>query len=678
MRVIVHPQRGSYKLLCMDGGRVAAVGEMELHETPRGFRPRHYQVRKAGSRHGKAVPTKEAVALLRSADVVLTRPDPGWESFLQDHQIPVRTVPFCRICLLEDRITPLDPATRVTTGKEWICPDCARKEVRRELGYFTRFGRIPMRYIEELLDRYRDLDRVLAAVQPDGVDLSRTLFDRIEAHPVAATAAIGDLGLPPAFVAASGVERLMPVQQLAVDAGLLSGRHLLVVSATASGKTFIGEMAGLRNLSEGKGQMLFLVPLVALANQKYRRFQERYGKLFPVSLFTGRNRLKLPENRAAGPRNPDSPIVVGTYEGVDHLIRSGRRLPPTGTVIIDEVQMLEDRERGHRLDGLIARLKYLAPGAQFLYLSATIGSPHLLAGKLGADLVTYAERPVPLERHLLFVERDRKIRYEKQLVDGEIAMTSSRGYRGQTIIFTNSRARCHIIAEKIGRRAAAYHAGLTSQERRDVEQRFGEGKIAAVVTTAALGAGVDFPASQVIFDSLAMGIEWLTVQEFHQMSGRSGRPDYHDRGKVVILAEPGAAYTSETKSTEEEVAIRLLRGEMEGVAPVHGFEESSEELAASCVACHGNEADLRRIESMMVGTPAPVEDLMERERLITRKGGKIHLSPLARVMAAHFIGMERLRAIRDLVQKREDPLEILAELECAEPPPAEEKDGGKR
>jgi len=44
------------------------------------------------------------------------------------------------------------------------------------------------------------------------------------------------------------------------------------------------------------------------------------------------------------------------------------------------------------------------------------------------------------------------------------------------------------------------------------------------VTTAALGAGVDFPASQVIFDSLAMGIEWLTVQEFHQMSGRSGGP----------------------------------------------------------------------------------------------------------------------------------------------------------
>jgi len=126
------------------------------------------------------------------------------------------------------------------------------------------------------------------------------------------------------------------------------------------------------------------------------------------------------------------------------------------------------------------------------------------------------------------------------------------------------------------------------------------------------------------------------------------------------------------------VAIRLLRGEMEEVAPVHGFEESSEELAASCVACQGDESDLRRIGSLMVGELAPVEDLMVREGLIVRKAGTIRLSPLARVMAAHFIGMERLRAIRDLVKEREDPLEILAELECSEPSRTEDPPGGKR
>jgi Lhr-like helicase len=59
--------------------------------------------------------------------------------------------------------------------------------------------------------------------------------------------------------------------------------------------------------------------------------------------------------------------------------------------------MLEDADRGHRLDGMIARLKYLAPQAQFLYLSATIGLPKVLAKKLDCTLVRYDSRPVALE-----------------------------------------------------------------------------------------------------------------------------------------------------------------------------------------------------------------------------------------------------------------------------------------
>jgi superfamily II helicase len=47
-------------------------------------------------------------------------------------------------------------------------------------------------------------------------------------------------------------------------------------------------------------------------------------------------------------------------------------------------------------------------------------------------------------------------------------------------------------------------------------------------------------------------------------------------------------------------------------------------------------------------------------------------------MAAHFIGMERIRTIRDLVKEKEDPLEILTELEWREPPPTESPAGGKR
>ena len=103
------------------------------------------------------------------------------------------------------------------------------------------------------------------------------------------------------------------------------GKDLLVVAATASGKTFIGEMAGIKNYLEGRGRMLFLVPLVALANQKYERFTERYGKFARTGLLTGTSRLNLPETRKVGDRNPQAPVIVGTYEGVDNISAVARR-----------------------------------------------------------------------------------------------------------------------------------------------------------------------------------------------------------------------------------------------------------------------------------------------------------------------------------------------------------------
>ncbi len=594
----------------------------------------------------------------------MVKNDPKFELFLHDFQVRVGTVSACRMCLLDEKYTPLDDNNTVVFGKgELICIDCGRRELRREVSHIGRLGRDGISHLESLLVQFRNLDRVLATLQPEKLTMEAALFDRLEPHPVMTTSPVEELPLPRQFIEAAGVQQLMPAQQLAVEAGLLFGKDLLVVAATASGKTFIGEMAGIKNYLEGRGRTLFLVPLVALANQKYERFTERYGKFARTGLLTGTSRLNLPETRKVGDRNPQAPIIVGTYEGVDNMIRRGQKMKNIATVVIDEVQMLEDNDRGHRLDGMIARLKYLAPQAQFLYLSATIGSPRVLAKKLDCTLVQYADRPVGLERYLLFVERKQKIPTIKQMTTEEYKRTSSKGYRGQTIIFTNARARCHTIAEALGMRAAAYHAGLTSQERRDVETRFSQGKLMAVVTTAALGAGVDFPASQVIFDALAMGRDWLSVQEFNQMGGRAGRPDFHDLGRVVILAEPGGSYSRENPFTEEEVAIRLLKGEMEEVAPEHDLEKSSEEYVANAVACDGEEADLNRINSLMVGSMEPVLPELVAHRLVEKRGTKLVMTPLARVMAEHFIGMERLHEVIRLTGTMEDPVDIIAELE---------------
>lgn len=676
MKAVIQPQKKQYRILFFDERRVRVTGYLEIKKTIKGYRPEEFRYQTRRIKNYKQAPTKELILHLRRAEVFLTTRDEPFESFLADLQIPFSYLSLCRFCLMDDHISELsdDNAIAFAEGKEKICIDCAKKEIRRELAHMGRIGRGAMSHLDELLKRCKDVDRVLATFEPDNIGKAGALFDRVDAHPTITTTKLCELPLPYPFVEAAHIESLMPVQQLAYEAGLLYGKDLLVVSATASGKTFIGEMAGLKNYLEGRGQVLFLVPLVALANQKYERFLERYGHIAEVSQVIGRSRIVTSNRPRKVNKNKNAGIIVATYEGIDNLLRRGEKLSPVSTVIIDEVQMLEDPERGHRVDGLISRLKYLAPKAQYLYLSATIGLPNTLAKKLNCQLVTYSERPVPLERYLMFLERQQKIPVIKRLIGEEFSQISSKGFHGQSIVFTNSRARCHTVADKAGERVAAYHAGLTYDERRVIEDQFTKGELRAVITTAALAAGVDFPASSVIFDSLAMGISWLTVQEFCQMSGRAGRPDFHDMGRVVILAEPGGSYSRESKMTEEEVAMALLRGEMGEVAPVYDLEQSSELYAANAVVCEGVLSEMSRIEDSLVGTAEPVEDVLFSHGLIQKQRDRIVLTEMARIMAEHFIGIERLLEIRRLIREVDDPLDIVAILDSSVSPGQSERE----
>ncbi|MCX6692817.1 MAG: DEAD/DEAH box helicase, partial [Methanoregula sp.] len=115
-------------------------------------------------------------------------------------------------------------------------------------------------------------------------------------------------------------------------------------------------------------------------------------------------------------------------------------------------------------------------------------------------------------------------------------------------------------------------------------------------------------------------------------------------------------------------------GVMEEVAPEHDEEGSSEEYVANAVVCNGNEQDLERITTMMVGTMEPVLPELVANRLVKRSGnGIIELTPLARVMAEHFIGINRLLRVVKLSEKMDNPLEIIAELNCVEAEDAGQK-----
>ena len=538
----------------------------------------------------KLMPPGEVIKLLRSQAVFLATPDEKVEKFLKSLNIKVRKTQVCDFCAYEGNITIVNSSYSYKHNNQLICKDCAYDTIKQEIK-LQGFDKKIFRNLKGTLEKTGSLEKTLSVLDPHFDPIKNrnlTLFDKTKkSKHIIPPVDMKRLKIPKDFkqvLLDSGNTELLPVQYLAIKEGLLKGEDLLVVSATGSGKTLVGELAGITEALKGK-KFIFLTPLVALANQKYRDFKKKYRKLgLKVAIKVGRNRvkakgeLKLPDSDVS-----KADIVVATYEGIDYLLRNGnsKSLSGLGVVLIDEIHMIDDEDRGTRLNGLIKRLKNLYPKTQIIGLSATVKNPEFLASEFNMKLVQYAERPVPLERHLVYVRNESQKRHlMRNLVQKEFHTKSKKGFRGQTIIFTNSRRKTHQIANYLTNKrvnAQAYHAGLSYYKKEKIEKDFDRGKISCVVTTAALAAGVDFPASQVIFDSLVMGNKWINPNEFSQMLGRAGRPSYHDRGIVYLLPEVGNDFAGES---EEAKALDLLESNHEDVYIEYDEESAYEQILA--------------------------------------------------------------------------------------------------
>jgi len=383
-----------------------------------------------------------------------------------------------------------------------------------------------------------------------------------------------------------GFDELYPPQAEAIEAGVLEGKSLVMASPTASGKTLVAELCAFKHILERGGKVLYLVPLRALASEKYEDFQaysnltKRDGGKIRVGVSTGDL-----DSRTSWLSDYD--IVVTTNEKCDSLLR--HRSPwmeNVSLVIVDEVHLIGN-DRGPTLEVAIARLRQLMPDLQILALSATIRNADEVAEWLNAEWIETDWRPVPLLEGVALNERiifnDGSIKGLKPLnrLDPiNIAMNSVLD-GGQSLIFVESRRRAQSVAREAGNAlrgshrkraeaklheisaqistrgektrlsddlasavaggAAFHHAGLSSAHRRIIETAFKEGWIKILSATPTLAAGVNLPARTAVIASYrrftpGYGMYPISVLEYKQMSGRAGRPQYDDAGEAVLIA----------------------------------------------------------------------------------------------------------------------------------------------
>ncbi len=352
-----------------------------------------------------------------------------------------------------------------------------------------------------------------------------------------------------------GIHRLYTHQRDAF-AALEAGRHVCVVTPTASGKTLCYNLPVLNRLmNEPHSRALYLFPTKALSQDQVTELTDTIDTLeVKIGAYTFDGDTPASARKAV--RNAGHIVVTNPdmlHAGIlPHHTIWIRLFENLRYVVIDEIHHYRGVFGSH-LTNLLRRLKricaFYGAAPQFVCCSATIANPRELAEKLiemPVDLVDNNGAPSG-EKHFLFynppvVNRELGIRASSVKRAGRLA--ASLLFRNvQSIVFARSRLRVEIITtylkEAVRRkggdpdRVRGYRGGYLPSERRDIERGLRNGQVMAVVSTNALELGIDIGSLDVcIMCGYAGG-----VARTWQQAGRAGR---RSSAALVVLVASSA------------------------------------------------------------------------------------------------------------------------------------------
>ena len=290
---------------------------------------------------------------------------------------------------------------------------------------------------------------------------------------------------------------------------------IALLGPTNSGKTH----RAMEHLTQA-GSGVYLAPLRLLALENYERLQAArpHGKPLAVSLVTGEER-RMMEN---------STHTASTVEMLDTRT-------PVDVAVIDEIQMLSDRDRGAAWTAAVCG----AP-ANTVYL---VGAPEARR----AIEALAARLDVPLEVHIL-----------KRMAPLAMEPTAVRKLRnlrrGDAVICFSRREvlKWRDMITELGLSVSTVYGNLSPEVRRAQAERFRDGRADIVVGTDALAMGLNMPIQRIVMTTAVKynGVEEeeISAALARQIAGRAGRYGVHEEGFV-------AGYDDDT----HEVMRALLR-----------------------------------------------------------------------------------------------------------------------
>ncbi len=443
-----------------------------------------------------------------------------------------------------------------------------------------------------------------------------------------------------------------PMQQAIVESAM-SGEHLLALLPTGAGKSLCYQIPALSRYDKTGALSVIISPLVALMADQVSGLEARGID----SCVTVNGLLSMPERADALDRvrmGDASMLLIAPEQLRSMSVRRVLEQREVATWVLDEAHCLSrwghDFRPDYRYVGRFIRERSIdGERPQIICLTAT-AKPEVVReiteyflDQLAIQLRVFdggAQR-ANLEFVVVETSRAQKLSDIHEVLNSDLPADQP----GGAIIYCSTRRNAEQVAQYLSSKGAPaehFHAGLTPELKKDVQQRFIAGDLRVIAATNAFGMGIDKPDVRLVIHADIPG----SLENYLQEAGRAGRD--REPARCVLLYSEADVERQFSLSARSKLTRREIQSVLRALRKLNRRAKGAEEIVATTgeILSEDEQSAFQRDSTTDDNRVRTAVAWLEEAQLLARKQNRVQIFPSS-------LGVNSVEEARDRLASKE-------------------------